>query len=98
MARFYDYHVELELPDGYKAEWDAVSNMDAVAFQVLGMADHRGANASKDFTARLRIYGNQEGNVKKSLLRSRDIPINAGFNVRRDYLRPLILQVFKAIA
>jgi hypothetical protein len=93
MTRFNDYHVELEMPNGYKDEWDAVSMSDETACQILAMANHRGANASADFTSMLRIYGNDR-RPKASLLRSREILIRAGGNVKRDYLKPIFRGMF----
>jgi hypothetical protein len=97
MSRFYDYHAELELPTGVTDHWGACSLAEETALQVLEMLDHRGANASDDFTARLRIYGNTQGVIKHTLLRSKEIKVRAGFNIKRDYLRPLILEIFKVL-
>jgi hypothetical protein len=98
MKNFYDYHVELEMPDGYKDQWGGVSLSQESALQVLAMADHIGANASEDLVARLRIWGNKYDRPKAELIRSREITIRAGVNTKRDYLRPIILQLFKTIA
>jgi hypothetical protein len=95
VKRFYDYHVELERPDGYKDSWDAVKLSQETALQVSGMAENIGMNATEDMTATLRIFGNYYDEPKAHLVACRYVRIFAGVNTSRANTRKTILEFIK---